>query len=152
MNLNQEIRQIKRKSFPELRFVYVRGIYVPDEKILPNFGNVTSYILQIESENVNGSSRTPYGFALIKFPNCSSGNQNINVRKGIIAHELSHLFMGEIHLPDNEGFIDSLAINRGYIGEVLAMSEKMESIGFKRLGYSSMELKQHPEYKWLKAS
>jgi len=139
MNLNNEIRQIKNDSFPQLAWVYVRGIYVPDYEVLKN--KHLAGINLDHTKRIFAGERLTFamGFANIMIAQSLSSHYYYNQRKGIIAHELSHLLIQS----SSEKQVDDEAIRRGYAKEINCADRLKERLGLNRKfagSYGSYEL------------
>lgn len=135
--LIREIRQVKQESFPELKWVYFRGIYVPDYEVLK-----TKSLARIRIKALAKSNETKLfwaiGFGKIILAESLSSPEHYTERRGIIAHELSHFVVAH----NSEQKIDDEAIKRGYVFELMKAVKILESIGVKRkpLSYGSADL------------
>lgn len=133
MSLNQEIRQIKKESFPELKWVFLRGIYVQDFNVLKNrhlAGISFDYTKRIFSD---GKLVFAAGFANVLIAKSLSYPFYWEERRGIISHEISHLLVED----DSEKKADNIAIRRGYTYELMRAAKLVEKLGYNRRNASS---------------
>ena len=135
--LTEDIRKIKRESFPELRWVYSRGVYVPLSMLQVNNALASVKLTGIEVSDKNGKSCF-FGYIRLMIPDLLSPNFHFRDRRGFIAHELSHL----VAHSDNEKVADDEAIKRGYLRDLLDVNLFLENKGLGRGGtsYDSQQL------------
>jgi len=127
MDLNQEIRYIKRTSFPELKWVFTSGVYVSRSFLEKNNANAAAKVnvcrLFYEDKLLLG-----IGFARIMIPEELNGYANLYARRGVIAHELSHI----VSLPQDECLVDNEVIRRGEGRSLYLAIVALETFGFSR--------------------
>ena len=135
--LTREIRHLKHKSFPELKWVYMGGFYVPDYEVLSNKSLARIRVKALAKSNESELSWV-VGFGHIILAQSLSSRDHYHERIGIIAHEFSHIVTGN----SCERVVDDEAIKRGYVFELMEAAKRLESSGLKRrpLSYSSQEL------------
>ncbi len=141
MRLNQEIREVKKSFLPELRSVLVNGIYVPESILNRNGGLAGMAVFAIRSVHENPKDTRVFGYSFVVIPNSFSSKKYSEVRKGIIAHELSHLLLSPSAL---EWEVDNEVIRRGYGEQLFKTIVEMENSGMKRgnFSYTSEELRR----------
>lgn len=127
MDLTREIREIKKKSFPELKLVFTRGVYVPPCALGGAGAAAKCNVLRVSKEG-----EAPFfcaGFADIMIPEYLGGNLNARARRGIIAHELGHIVSEK---KFDEYSADEEAIRRGEGINLYVGLKKLEGSGFQR--------------------
>ncbi len=138
MSLNQEIRQIKKESFSELKWVWVRGIYVPDFMVLRN--NHLAGINFDYTKRVFAKGKLVFaaGFADILIAKSLSSPSYSDERRGIVAHEISHILVEE----DSEKIVDNIALERGYAYDLMRAAKLVERLRFNRRSVGSYDSRE----------
>lgn len=141
LSLTKQINSIRSEEFPELKWVFVSGIYVPLEK-LANEGSGGRIIFDgyISHSKVEGHNPLKFGYGFLTLPDYLASKDNDNPRKGIIAHELSHLICTE---TNSELAADEEAVKRGLGPSLYDALRIRESLGIRRnTGYNSSQVLQ----------
>ncbi len=138
MSLTKEIHQIKKLFLPELKWVFTKGIYVPDDNLLQSnsFSQVKYLGFRLYYD---GNLFRCFGYATLALPHCISLPEDFETRKGAIAHELSHLLLDK---DASERKVDDETIKRGFGYGLMMLVRKTEEFGKTRkiCSYNSQEL------------
>lgn len=134
--LTREIAGIKKESFSELKFTYIRGIYLPDYHLLSDrkLGRIKFHGY---GWFLDEKLQFAVGFANLMLPQGLSHPRYISERRGIIAHELSHITSG---VSSSERDVESEAIKRGYAHELMKVIGLLEDNGMRSLTYTRKEI------------
>ena len=139
LSLTNQIRFLKNSRFPELKWVLVAGVYVPMENLAKDGagGRITFDGLKSDV-NAEGHYPLKLGYAFLKLPDYLDGEANSDARKGIMAHELSHLICSE---TTSEWDADEEVVKRGLGNFLYTALKKRESMGISRkTGYTSDQI------------
>jgi hypothetical protein len=139
IRLSRQIAGIKQELFPELKWVHVRGIYVPTYNLIKDRRLAVVGQNHLKRNFNNGILSSAIGFADIIMAQALASPIYSDERIGIIYHELSHLVTED----PSEKAVDNEAITRGgeyYLMKAASLIERFSGDRNKVGSYSSREL------------
>jgi len=115
MAFRKDIAYVKGE-FPELEWLYCRGVYVPADRLRSSLGESESW--GVTARTRGGRVISAVGLNTIRLPTILDEAKYSNVRRGVIATHLSQFFAKNPEAP-NEGEVEAEVARRGFGSEFL---------------------------------